>query len=173
MGLNSSDEGQLQEQARREHFAFHYWFMVKFTSIVSEWNSIDFPFVALTYMLCLSMAGRYMWLNWGQPKEQKLKCKTKWRDYSSAISMLLLWPINWGIVATLLSTRVQLPDALLNFWACPNAHFQGQDWAASPKELLDAGCRWAPAHSVCLCGATRQTSDAPKWWRSSWCELHQ
>lgn len=38
MGLNSSDEGQQQEQARREHFAFLYWFMAKFTSIVSEWN---------------------------------------------------------------------------------------------------------------------------------------
>lgn len=186
MGLNSSDGGQRQEQARREHFAFHYWFMAKFTSIVSEWNSIDFPCVAFTYMLCLSTAGRYMWLNWGQPKEEKLKYKTKRRVHSSATSMLLLWPISWGTVAILLSTPVQLPDALLDFWACfSTVHFQGQGYPASPKEPLDAGCRWAPvcAHSVCLCGALRQTSGAPKWRRasalmrhsfqSSWCEVHQ
>lgn len=186
MGLNSSDEGQLQEQARREHCAFHYWSMAKFTSVVSEWNSIDFPCVAFTYMLCLSLAGRCMWLSWGQHKEEKLKCKTKRRVNSSATSMPLLWLISWEIVATVLSTPVQLPDALLDFWACcSNAHSQGQSWPASPKERLDAGCRWGPmcARSVCLCGAPRQTSDESKCWRASamirdsflsyWCELHQ
>lgn len=169
MELNSSDEGQLQEQARREHCAFHYWFMAKFASVVSEWDRIDFSCIAFTYMLCLSLAGRCMWLSWGQPKEEKLKCKTKRRVHSSAPSVLLLCPTRWGIVATLLSTPVQLPDALLDFWACSNAHSQGQSWPASSKEPLAAGCRWAPvcAHPVCLCGALRQTSSAPGWWRAS------
>ena len=116
----------------------------------------------------LSMAGRYMWLNWGQPEEEKLKSKAKRRDYSAVISMLLLWPVSWGIVATLLSTPVQLPDALLNLWACPcNARFQRQGWAVSPKE--GAGRKWAPtrACSICPCRATGQPSSAPKWWRTS------
>lgn len=47
--MNSSDEGTLREQACREHFIFHYQFMAKFTSIASEWNSIDFSGVVVTY----------------------------------------------------------------------------------------------------------------------------
>lgn len=118
----------------------------------------------------LSMAVRYMWLNWGQPKEEKLKSKAKKRDYFAAISTLLLWPMNWGIVVTLLSALVQLLDALLNLLACPcNAHFQGQGWALPPKEPLGAGHKWAPTHagSICPRGATWQANNAQKWWRTS------
>lgn len=117
----------------------------------------------------LSMTGRYMWLNRGQSNEEKLKSKAKRRDYAAEISMLLPWPVSWGIVATL-STPVQLLDALLDLRACPcNAHFQDQDWAASSKEPLGAGHKWAPTRpcSVCPCGATGQPSGAPKWWRIS------
>lgn len=118
----------------------------------------------------LSIPGRYMWLNWGQPKEQKLKSKAKRRDYSAAISTLLLWPMSWGIVAIFLSAPVQLPDAQLDLWACAcNAHFQGHGWAASPKESLDAGCKCAficPCSS-CPFGAMGQPNNATEWWKIS------
>lgn len=47
----------------------------------------------------------------------EIEVQDKERVYSSATSMPLLWPTRWGmvVVATLLSTPVQLPDALLDF----------------------------------------------------------
>lgn len=118
---------------------------------VSE--TIDFPCVAFTYMLCLSMAGRYMWLNWGQPKEEKLKYKTKRRVRSLGTSMLLLWPISWGTVATLFSTPVQLPDALIDFWACfSTADFQGQGCLHHQRNL------WTQVAGELLCVLTQFAS---------------
>lgn len=121
----------------------------------------------------MSLAARYVWLNWGQPEVEKLKSKAKKRYGSAAVFMLLLWPMDWGIVATLFSTSVQLPDALLNTEPTlvmlisrdkAELYHQWSLWVQVASEAPMRVCTIYPS------GATRWPSCAPKrrsfhlWW---------
>lgn len=144
MGLNSSDEGQLQEQARREHFAFHYRFMAKFTSVVSEWNSIDFPGVAFAWAWQVGICG---WTKGdlkrrieAQGEEKRLLCSN---FHATALANALRNSSDTSFYTCTATRCSPWPPSLPLYWSLPEAGLSCiTKWAF--------GCRSQVSSYTCL-----------------------